>query len=122
MCLNKNKSIHFHVHVGLLSVFKWGFLCFPILGLSRVAKGGLQPHQRNTKRRKELRFSTMTLIHLFFFSFIPFLPLFLLLRIKEYPLINQRFSEPGGMCFSHTRMLVFSDHVCSLFFLGSWCV
>jgi hypothetical protein len=69
MCFDKNESIHLHVHVGLLSALKWGFLCFPILGLSGSSERRLQPHQIKTKRREELPSSTMTPNSFFFLLF-----------------------------------------------------
>jgi hypothetical protein len=72
MCLDKIEGIHLHVHVGLLFDLKWGFLCCPILGLLGVAKGGLQPHQRNSKKREDLHFfsnDTNSFFFLLFYSF-----------------------------------------------------
>jgi hypothetical protein len=72
VCLDKNEGIRLHVHVGLFFVLKWGFICFPILGLLGAMKRGLQPHQRKIKRREELPFSVTTFIHFFIFPFSSF--------------------------------------------------
>lgn len=102
--------------------FEVGFYLFSHSWIIKGNERKVATHQRKIKRRKELPFSATTIIHLFFFSSVLFLSLFLLLRIREYPSINQRFLEPRGMCYSHIRMLIFQIMHVLCFFFGSCCV